>query len=305
MTGGARAAEGRDRGWARRLRPLGAGNCHASFEIDAGQGPRILRLSPAGEDPALLEAAMQRLAGLARLGAPVVCPVPSRRGLFAEPVIYEGRAVVATLMEKAIGSSHERLSETNLADRGFTEIGRALARLHAAMDALFGADAGLPPWFAHVSCFCLADPEGSGGGPALDVYRKYFKICRAFGESGPGWGAIHGDLHFDNLIVDQAGGQVTFCDFDDCCRGWSAIDLALLVFDLGVILDCRDRLTAVAHRQCRAIPVADTGRYGAGPPRPPTPRRTSPPPTSTRVGICPRIAAGGGASGIDRARASW
>lgn len=159
------------------------------------------------------------------------------------------RSSVATVMEKAVGSSHEQLTESDLDDRGFTGIGRALARLHAAMETLLGADTGLSAWYEHASCFCLADPESSGAGSFIDAYRKYFEICRSFGESGSGWGVIHGDLHFDNLIVDQAGGEATFCDFDDCCRGWRAMDLALLAFDLGVILDCRDRPAAVAHRR--------------------------------------------------------
>jgi Ser/Thr protein kinase RdoA (MazF antagonist) len=248
-------------GHARDARRLRSGNYHASFEIDPVGKPRILRLSPAGEDPVRLEDAMRRLAGLARLGAPVVRPLPSHRGVFAEPVTYHGRSSVATVMEKATGASHERLTESDLGDRGFTGIGRALARLHAAMETLLEADSGLPVWHEHASCFRLADPDGSGAGPLLDAYRKYFGICRSFGEGGPGWGIIHGDLHFDNLIVDPAGRGATFCDFDDCCRGWRAMDLAMLAFDLGVILDCRDRPAAVAHR--RDVIVAGYREEGA------------------------------------------
>ena len=225
------------------------GNHHGAFEYQAGGMPRLLRLSPADEDRATLDAAMLRLSRLRDLGAPVVRPVLSRRGRLCEVVAFEGRAAVATAFEREPGTSFVRLSESSLDQSDYAEIGRSLARLHAASDQLSGCDAEIPPWFEQESCFCTSAPARPVGTAILDMYRKSFGICKSFGEGGPGWGVIHGDLHFDNLIFDRAAGRVVFCDFDDCCRGWRAMDLALLVFDLGVILDCVDRSAGVAARR--------------------------------------------------------
>lgn len=61
------------------------------------------------------------------------------------------------------------------------------------------------------------------------------------------YGIIHGDLHLSNMIIDHTKGAVTFCDLDDCCREFFAIDLAMIVFDLGVILQCDGRAKVLAH----------------------------------------------------------
>jgi Ser/Thr protein kinase RdoA (MazF antagonist) len=44
---------------------------------------------------------------------------------------------------------------------------------------------------------------------------------------------IHGDIHFDNIIIGKS--NTFFCDFDDVCIGDYRMDLALLLFDLAII----------------------------------------------------------------------
>ncbi|MFC1936149.1 phosphotransferase enzyme family protein [Chloroflexota bacterium] len=43
------------------------------------------------------------------------------------------------------------------------------------------------------------------------------------------YGMIHQDAHGGNFFVDQSG-KITLFDFDDCCYGWYAYDLAMVLF---------------------------------------------------------------------------
>jgi Ser/Thr protein kinase RdoA (MazF antagonist) len=49
------------------------------------------------------------------------------------------------------------------------------------------------------------------------------------------YGLIHADLHCANLFVDADAALVTFFDFDDCCYGWYAMDIAMNLFDMVVL----------------------------------------------------------------------
>ena len=50
-----------------------------------------------------------------------------------------------------------------------------------------------------------------------------------------GYGLIHADLHGGNFFVDVASGDITVFDFDDCCYGWYAMDVAMALFDMLVV----------------------------------------------------------------------
>jgi len=76
-------------------------------------------------------------------------------------------------------------------------------------------------------------------GPDLDVCRdamntmiEEFKVCDAFIERSLQTGlpkqVVHGDLHYDNVLCDEASGKVTgLLDFEFCGMDWRAIELAV------------------------------------------------------------------------------
>ena len=58
------------------------------------------------------------------------------------------------------------------------------------------------------------------------------------------FGLIHADLHGRNLLMD-GGCNLTIIDFDDCCYGWFAYDIAV-AFNWAYPSDHPDRDTALA-----------------------------------------------------------
>jgi Ser/Thr protein kinase RdoA (MazF antagonist) len=53
------------------------------------------------------------------------------------------------------------------------------------------------------------------------------------------YGLIHQDAHRSNFFVDDLG-QMTLFDFDDCCYGWYAYDLAMVIFYNGLDADPKE-----------------------------------------------------------------
>ena len=82
---------------------------------------------------------------------------------------------------------------------------------------------------------CDDMPYGGGGGMVM----KPEPMARAI--------LIHGDLHCANLFVNPVDHSFTPFDFDDCCYGWFAMDIAMSLFDLLVLYPGADR-TGFANR---------------------------------------------------------
>lgn len=104
-----------------------------------------------------------------------------------------------------------------------------------------------PDWYDGDNCFNAADYEAFDDPEVVSRYVEYRRRCMNRPKTRATCGIIHGDLHFSNMIIDHAKGTATFCDLDDCCRGFFAMDLAMIVFDLGVILKCDKKAKVLAH----------------------------------------------------------
>jgi hypothetical protein len=64
---------------------------------------------------------------------------------------------------------------------------------------------------------------------------------------GDAYHLIHADLHFANFFVESRSRTITLFDFDDCCYGWSAMDIAILLFDALVIYKGQDKDAFARH----------------------------------------------------------
>ncbi|MBP7402506.1 MAG: phosphotransferase [Clostridia bacterium] len=208
------------------------GNSSAAYRVARSGTDHLLRIHPSEEDAAALEYRMGLLEKLSRLGAPVVEPIRSPAGALVE--VSGTRA--ATLLAIAPGRTHERLQCGSLPESLFHSLGKAIAELHRCA-------AGLPaksaPEAWHEGDNCYNAPE-AGSFPDREVAHRYDRLraeCLGRIPHGDEWWIIHGDLHFSNILLDPASGRVTFCDFDDACLGFRDMDLAMVLFDLDVILE--------------------------------------------------------------------
>jgi Ser/Thr protein kinase RdoA (MazF antagonist) len=67
------------------------------------------------------------------------------------------------------------------------------------------------------------------------------RLTRALPSLPEDYGLIHSDLHLANIMVDLPTNAVTFLDFDDCCQGWYAMDIAMTLFDILVVYPMADK----------------------------------------------------------------
>jgi Ser/Thr protein kinase RdoA (MazF antagonist) len=92
-----------------------------------------------------------------------------------------------------------------------------------------------PQWDSIGCCF---NPTGLPGSTGTVVADRRAEVLRLLGDlptDSESYGLIHADLHCANLFVDVDAGLVTFFDFDDCCYGWYAMDVAMSLFDVVVL----------------------------------------------------------------------
>jgi Ser/Thr protein kinase RdoA (MazF antagonist) len=121
----------------------------------------------------------------------------------------------------------------------WTRLGRLMARVHG-----HGCAWERPARFERPSCDAEAlvgddprwgpiDPDGvfaPADREALDAARAEVAArLTAVGQDEDRFGLIHGDLGFENVLVDEDG-TVTIIDFDDCGDSWFVHDLAVALY---------------------------------------------------------------------------
>lgn len=260
------------------------GNYNETYEFERDGITHMLRVSPQYHELQSLQRNMRYLQEHARLGSPVIEPLASANGRLVEmwpPGAPAAQQRLVTAAVKAPGDTHEVVNDASIPAMVYGKVGEALARMHNNAAALGTARWEFAPWFSSENCFNVSEfPEGLS--PVVKAkYEELYQHCRTMTEQadtsvGSGtWGVIHGDLHFSNIIINNSTSRVTFCDFDDACLGFFAMDLALMVFDLKVILQGNNKeqqfqqaladilvgYNAVRGRQVRPLTAADLAQW--------------------------------------------
>ncbi len=221
---------------------LTEGNSNESYSVKAQDGNYIVRLASKGTERASLEASMIQLERHFSAGSGVVAPLRSVSGSIVESVQdFKGADRLLTVLVRATGRSHNLLRPGEIPDEGYAAIGASLARFHENSLAFEYRESDARYWHQGENCYVTPKAEAFPDTLIARRYRERMDRCLAIAASPGKIGGVHGDIHFSNVIYDQEKGKVTFCDFDNVCVGPFALDLALLVFDLSVILQCPDK----------------------------------------------------------------
>ena len=242
---------------------------HQSFHFIRGEDVFILRISPPDEQAALLEPKMAYLHALYQAGCPVIEPILSVNQHLVEALpVADGSVHLVTVTRQASGTTHDLLYPDSLPSRIYTEIGKNLASLHDLSAGLQVADFAFSSWQDGENCFNAKNHQTFSDQRIVWQYLAYRESCLAYRKSDHlahrksdaasakadrFFGIIHGDLHFSNIILDPPGCKVTFCDFDDACLGPYVMDLAMIVFDLGVILQGENKSHDLSENVYRII----------------------------------------------------
>jgi Ser/Thr protein kinase RdoA (MazF antagonist) len=227
---------------------------HQTFRFTRGADAFILRISPPGEHDTLLERKMTYLHVLFQAGCPVIEPIRSVNQRLVEVLqATDGSLRQITVTRQAIGATHDLLFPDSLPRSLYTEIGKSLAILHDRSADLSTADFAFRGWQDGENCFNAAHHQGFSDQRIVRQYLVYREKCLTRTEEGRSSGIIHGDLHFSNIILDPIGSKVTFCDFDDACMGPYVMDLAMILLDLGVILQSENKSMDLHENAYRII----------------------------------------------------
>jgi len=237
------------------LKPLSGGNYNRVYEFTRDGEPCILRLAPPDDeiDTASLQAVLEWQQYLADHGGPAPEPVRSLRGLLVEHAGAQGEVLV-TAVRKARGLPGEWLPFERWNEELFRSLGRATGKMHAlAKDYRPAVGAPLRPlWDAASNCFNPRPSPDISLAPVWGLRRQVLEELHCLPRERDGFGLIHADLHSGNFLVDEASGEITVFDFDDCAYGWFGMDIAMSLLDMLVLYPGPDR-EAFAARYLRAF----------------------------------------------------
>jgi Ser/Thr protein kinase RdoA (MazF antagonist) len=213
-------------------RSFESGTANRSYLITSAEGEFVLR-SNKRLDPRL-ERSLSFQEALFKTGGPVAAPMMSVNGHFVELVSDStGQELYVSLLRYVPGRTHTMIPKDGLDEHQCFRIGRSIAKLHEAMMSIDRKRFSLEPWDSSENYFSGDPSEGQDtDDPIVEKYLQQRRRCMSFGEPQQ---AIHGDMHFDNIILGDD--RVVFCDFDECCIGDAKMDLALLLLDLPIVVD--------------------------------------------------------------------
>lgn len=221
------------------LTTLAGGHAGSAYRFLRDGVPCVLRISPAGEDldAASAGAIAAWMLYLVDGGGPAARPVASTRGRMAEILTGHGRELVVTAVEEAQGVLAEALPAEAWDRRLCGRLGRAVGRMHR-ISSSYTPPNGVPrrpDWHSIGCCFAPSGLSAQSGTAIGDRREEVMRVVEGLPKDGNSYGLIHADLHNANLFVDADSGLVTFFDFDDCCYGWYAMDIAMSLFDAVVL----------------------------------------------------------------------
>lgn len=238
------------------LRPLPGGNYNTVYEFTRNGRQCVLRISPPSDEitPMSAQSVLHWMAHLAEGGVSVPRPVPTMRGRLVEVAAPRDEVYVLSAFEKVPGTLGMDLPRERWSDDLYRALGRTVGRMHAVGQTYERPEAVAPrpEWSAVGNCFNPLDTLHNAQ-HAIRVRRdEVLRRVAALPREGDGWGLVHADLHFGNVMVEVETGRITLLDFDDCCYGWFAMDMAMPLFDL-LVLYGGDNREALGDRFIRAF----------------------------------------------------
>ena len=228
-----------------QLKPLTGGHFTQVYFFSREGREYVLRITPPNKEiglPAMLSI-LDWICFLSAHGAPVARPLPSVRGSLIEVLEEEQQSNVVAAFEKAQGILAEELPIDQWDEALFESLGRAAGRLHAIAKKYSSPQGTLrrPEWGQLDNCYHCHEALDSGSLLIRQKREQARQAVAALPKEPGAYGLIHGDLHFANFFVDVEHHSITLFDFDDCCYGWYAMDIAMGVFDLLVLYSGPDR----------------------------------------------------------------
>jgi Ser/Thr protein kinase RdoA (MazF antagonist) len=215
------------------LTPVRGGHFAHSYAFSR-DGDYILRIIPpnAELDAASMTAIFAWMAHLSAHGVSVPQPLGSTRGRLVE----QRDDYIITAAAKAKGVLAEEVPPAQWPPRLFESLGRTVGRMHAlAKGYAPDQSLGRPHWHEIGNCFNPSGPMDAVPAAVRERRHQVVEQVRALSKDRNAYGLIHADLHFGNLFVDMESNTVTLFDFDDCCYGWFAMDVAMSLFDILVL----------------------------------------------------------------------
>lgn len=189
------------------------------YILRVGHGLRRNRMLVRGE--------LDWLDFLSRNGADVSTPRKSAAGNLVEAVSDEhGDEFLATSFRKAPGRPPER---ADWKEELFLNYGETIGRLHA-LSREYKPKAGFErlDW-DHPMMLNTADSLPETEPLALEKLKQTRETLQSYPQNPDTYGLIHQDAHAGNFYLTNEG-KITLFDFDDCCYGHFAYDVAMVLF---------------------------------------------------------------------------
>jgi Ser/Thr protein kinase RdoA (MazF antagonist) len=233
---------------ASACRPVRGGNFSSVYSFTHADGPSILRLTPPNPeiDASWMHATLAFMDFLARGGVSVPAPRFSLGGELVVTLPGREGEFLAACFELAPGVLGEELPFDAWTATSFETLGRAVGTFHARARS-YQPPPGMerPHWDQAGNCF---NPSEHIPDPLLAQRRaEAFAAAQTLPRDPQAYGLIHADLHGGNFILEAGSGRITLLDFDDCARGWYAMDIAMCLHDFCIISPQPDKNAFGAH----------------------------------------------------------
>jgi Ser/Thr protein kinase RdoA (MazF antagonist) len=230
---------------AEQVRPLSGGHFSHVYEFIRDNERRVLRIIPPNEDidGDSLRGVLAWMDFLATNRMSVPRPIPSDEGKLVEIVERDAGSYAVVAFEEVLGTLVEKLAPEQWSAEQYGRLGSTVGRMHAIAKSYEPIHSALrrPKWDDSGNCFNPMGLLDESQAAILQRRREVLDHVETLPKSEDSYGLIHADLHFGNVIMDETSGAITIIDFDDCCYGWYAMDIAMTLFDMMVVRDPADR----------------------------------------------------------------
>jgi Ser/Thr protein kinase RdoA (MazF antagonist) len=231
-----------------KLTPLEGGHFADVYAFTKDGVECVLRVIPPNDeiDTRAMTSILEWMGHLAEHGGAVTRPIRSEGGAYLEVIEDGSGTFIATACERASGILAETLPADAWTDALVEELGRTTGRMHAIARTYRPADDFLkrPAWNEVGNCFHPVESLDESQTRVRARLAEVMDRLNAFPRTEEDFGLIHGDLHGGNFFIDVDTGAVTVFDFDDCCYGWYAMDVAMALFDTLVVYRRSDERAA-------------------------------------------------------------